>query len=164
MKNDSKNKTALMKATDLLALQEQSSKVLKRKLAARKYEEEEIDAAIDKLKKHNYINDEETCRRQFENFYSAGKLSVRQICVKLIQRGFDSDFVKKLVPDDTDEHEFKAADLALEKKFRREKFGGDSREKIKLKNKMWSHLSGKGFDTEIINSVVEKFLSDFERD
>ena len=38
-----KNKTALQKATDLLARQDQSEKILRQKLIARKYDESEVD-------------------------------------------------------------------------------------------------------------------------
>lgn len=156
-----KNKTTLMKATDLLARQEQSSKTLKRKLLAQKYDEAEIDAAIDKLKSHNYLNDEEACRRQFEIFYEEGRLSVRQICGKLIQRGFDSAFVQNLVPEDTDEHERRAAIRALQKKFSPQNFDGENLQaKLKFKNKLWQHLASKGFDSETISLAVDIFLDD----
>ena len=152
------SKTALMKATDLLARSEQSTKSLRQKLLARKYDAEEIDAAIEKLQKYNYINDEEFCKRQFEILYSAEKLSVRQIYVKLIQRGFDTEFVKKLIPADTYEHEFNAATNALEKKFSRQTFD-DAKDAYKFKNKLWQHLASKGFDSEIISSAIENFLT-----
>ena len=113
-----KNKTALMKATELLARQEQSSNRLRQKLLARKYDAEEIDAAITALTERNYLNDAESCRRQFEYLYAEEKLSVRQICSKLIQRGFGSAFVKSLIPADSDEHDLKAARRAFEKNFR----------------------------------------------
>ena len=152
------NKTALMKATDLLAISEQSSKNLRQKLLARKYDVEEVDAAIEKLQKYNYLNDEEFCKRKFEILYSEGKLSVKQICVKLIQKGFDSELVKKFIPEDIYEHEFNAATNALEKKFSRQIFD-DSKAEWKFKNKLWQHLASKGFESEIISEVVEKFLS-----
>ncbi|MBQ7705315.1 MAG: hypothetical protein IJT73_07825 [Selenomonadaceae bacterium] len=41
-----KNKTALQRAADLLARQEQSEKVLRQKLLLRKYETEEIGLAF----------------------------------------------------------------------------------------------------------------------
>ena len=151
------SKTALMKATDLLAMQEQSSKSLRRKLLARKYDENEVDAAIDKLQKYNYLNDDESCKRQFENLYSAGKLSVRQIFVKLIQRGFDSAMIEKLIPPDTYEHEFNAANNSLQKKFRPQTFD-DAKSAYKFKSKLWQHLAAKGFDSEIISAAVENFM------
>ena len=56
-------KSALMKATDLLANQEQSSTVLRRKLLARKYDAVEVDDALEKLERYNYFDDAEatTC-------------------------------------------------------------------------------------------------------
>ena len=141
-------KSALMKATELLANQEQSSEVLRRKLLARKYDAQEIDAAIDKLKKYNYLDDAEICQRQFENFYSEGKLSLRQILIKLIQRGFDKDFIEQLIPDDFEEHERLVAEKLLAKKFVRAKFD---------RNKAWQFLASRGFDGEIISAVVESF-------
>ena len=154
------NKTALMTAADLLVRQEQSSKNLRRKLAAKKFSESEIDSAIETLQKRNYLNDEETCKGQFENFYSAEKLSVKQICMKLIQRGFDSEFVKSLVPADYYKRDKKIAARLLEKSFRTTNFENlDTKEKFKLKSKMYQKLYTKGFNSEIISSVMEDFLN-----
>ena len=141
-------KTALQKATELLANQEQSSTVLRRKLLVRKYDAAEVDEAIDKLKKYNYLDDEETCRRQFENFYTDGKLSVRQFVAKLIQRGFDKDFIEQLIPDDAEDHDLTVAARLLEKKFTRGKFD---------RAKAWQFLAARGFDGEIISSAIESF-------
>ena len=144
-------KSALQKATDLLARQEQSSVLLRQKLLARKYDAAEVDDALAKLKQHNYLNDEEICRRQFEILYADGKLSVRQIVVKLIQRGFEKNFVEQLIPEDSDEHERLAAEKLPAKKFSRGKnFDGA---------KAWQFLTMRGFDGAIISSVVEKFLN-----
>ena len=145
-------KSALQKATDLLANQEQSSKILRQKLLARNYDAAQVDEAIAKLEKYNYLDDAEACRRQFENFYAENKLSVRQIVAKLIQRGFDKNFIEKLIPDDADEHEQLTAEKLLEKKFTR----GKNFDRAKA----WQFLSARGFDGEIISSVVENFLSE----
>ena len=148
-----------MKATELLAKSEQSSNLLRQKLLARKFDKNEVDAAIEKLEQHKYIDDEELCTRQFENLYSAEKLSVRQICVKLVQKGFDLEFVKNLIPNDVDEHELKVALNLLEKKYCRQKFD-DDKEKYKFKTKLWNYLAMKRFNTEIISSAIENFLND----
>ncbi|MBQ4405098.1 MAG: regulatory protein RecX [Selenomonadaceae bacterium] len=138
-------KSALAKATDLLANQEQSAAILRQKLLARKYDAAQVDEAIAKLKKYNYLNDEEACRRQFENLYSEGKLSVRQIVVKLIQRGFDKDFIEQLIPDDSDEHERLTAENLLTKKFH-----GKTFDKVKA----WQFLAARGFSGEIISATL----------
>ena len=155
------NKTALMTAADLLLKQDQSSNHLRRKLAAKKFSESEINSAIETLQNRNYLNDEETCRGQFENFYSAEKLSVKQICMKLIQRGFDSEFVKSLIPADSDEREKKIAARLLEKSFRTTNFENlDAKEKFKLKSKIYQKLYAKGFSSEIISQAMENFFSE----
>ena len=143
-------KSALMKAADLLAYREHSEAELKRKLLARRYEADEVDATLDKLKQHHYLDDEELCRQQFENFWADGRLSVRQIVAKLIQRGFDKDFIDGLVPADSDEHELHAATLALTKKF-------TSRDDKNFRAKAWQSLSGRGFDGDIISTAIENF-------
>ena len=147
-----KKKSALQRATDLLANQEQSAAVLRQKLLARNYDAAEVDEALAKLKQYNYLDDEETCRRQFEIFYAEGKLSLRQIVVKLIQRGFEKNFIEQLIPEDSDEHERRAAENLLTKKF--------SRGKNFDRAKAWQFLTTRGFDGEIISAVVEKFLSE----
>lgn len=153
------NKTALMKAADLLARQEQSSKVLRRKLLQKKYSAEETDAAIKTLQERKFLNDEETCRRQFEILYSENRLSVKQIYIKLIQRGFDSAFVKSLIPADYEEREIKIAEKLLEKNFSAEDFAElSAQDKFKLKSKIYQKLSAKGLSSEIISAATEKFF------
>lgn len=141
--------TALAKAVELLARQEQSSKVLRRKLLERGYDEAEVDAALATLTEKKYLNDADACASQFEILYAEGNLSVRQICAKLIQRGFEPDDIEKLIPADTYEHELRAASKALEKKFS---------EKIPDRLKIRQHLATKGFSSEIISAAAEKFL------
>lgn len=153
------NKTALMKAAELLARREQSSKILRQKLLSKKYSETETDAAIKTLQERNYLNDEESCTRQFEILYSEEKLSVKQICRKLIQRGFDSEFVKNLIPADSDSHDKKIVEKILEKKIRAINFDElDAKEILKAKNKLYQNLAAKGFNSEIISAAMEKIL------
>ena len=145
-----------MKAADLLARQEYSETLLRKKLTAKKYEPAEIDDAINKLKKFKYLNDTETCARFFENMYAEEKLSVKQICVKLIQRGYDSNFVESLIPAETFEHEYNAALKIITKKFAGKNFPADD---TKIKNRIYQHLASKGFSGEIISAVIEEFLN-----
>jgi len=141
-------KSALQKATELLARQDQSSTILRRKLIQRGYDVAEVDDALAKLTRYNYLDDAETCRRQFENFYAEGKLSVRQIVVKLIQRGFDQNFIEQLIPNDTEAHEQLAASKLLAKKFSAATFD---------RAKAWQFLSARGFDGEVISSAIDDF-------
>lgn len=145
-------KTALMYATELLARQEQSEQRLREKLMRRGYETEEIQSAVDYLKERHYLDDRGACERQFRFLYEESRNSVKQICVKLLQRGFDSDLVRECVPQDIFEREKSAALKCLGLKFRKPQ---DTR-------KMMQFLYQKGFDSSALRVAVEEFEESFQ--
>ncbi len=111
------NKTALVQAVDLLARQEHSTQKLREKLRQRGYEEEEIEAAIQRLEEKHYLNDEDACMRQFQYLYENSRSSVKQIQAKLMQRGFESSLIRSCIPSDTFQRETRAALHCLRLKF-----------------------------------------------
>ena len=147
MQQPKNKKTALVQAVDLLARQEQSTNKLREKLQQRGYTEDEIEAAIQRLEERHYLNDADACARQFQFLYEESRQSVRQICAKLMQRGFESSLVRECVPRDIYEREKKAAMRCLSLKFR------PSAEE----QKMMQHLYRKGFDSSAIRAAVEEF-------
>ena len=147
MQQPKNKKTALVQAVDLLARQEQSTNKLREKLQQRGYAGDEIEAAIQRLEERHYLDDADACARQFQFLYEESRQSVRQICAKLMQRGFESSLVRECVPRDIYEREKKAAMRCLSLKFR------PSAEE----QKMMQHLYRKGFDNSAIRAAVEEF-------
>ena len=147
MQQPKNKKTALVQAVDLLARQEQSTNKLREKLQQRGYAGDEIEAAIQRLEERHYLDDADACARQFQFLYEESRQSVRQICAKLMQRGFESSLVRECVPRDIYEREKKAAMRCLSLKFR------PSAEE----QKMMQHLYRKGFDSSAIRAAVEEF-------
>ena len=147
MQQPKNKKTALVQAVDLLARQEQSTNKLREKLQQRGYAEDEIEAAIQRLEERHYLDDADACARQFQFLYEESRQSVRQICAKLMQRGFESSLVRECVPRDIYEREKKAAMRCLNLKFK------PSAEE----QKMMQHLYRKGFDSSAIRAAVEEF-------
>ena len=143
------DRTALVCATDLLARQDHSEARLRQKLKIRKYSEEEIDEAINFLKKYNYLNDERACSYQFDIMYQSKRYSMRQICAKLLSLGFEEDLIYKCKPEDYEEHEEVTAVHLLQTRFK-------SPAEVK---KMQQFLYTKGFDYSTISSAVDAFLS-----
>ena len=143
-------KTALMTAVDLLARQEQSEQKLREKLARKGYEPEEIDKAVARLIEKHYLNDEDACARQFEFLYQESRSSVRQITIKLRQRGFDNNLIRECIPTDTFEREKAAALRVLAMKY---KTSAD-------RQKMMANLYSKGFDSSAIRAAVAEFAAD----
>ena len=148
------NRTALMCATDFLARQDHSESRLRQKLKMRDYSPEDIEDAISKLKKYNYLNDQKACSAQFDLLYSSNKFSMRQIYVKLIKLGFDSQLIESLIPSDNDEHEKLTAVNLLHSKF-----------KTAVEDKkMWQFLATKGFESSVVYSAVDEFKSSLNLD
>lgn len=144
--------TALEKAVELLARQEQSSTRLREKLRQRDYEAEEIDAAIARLEDRHYLNDEESCARQYQKLYEESGMSVRQIEQKLLTRGFPSSLVRASAPKDEgrEERELNAALRSLRSRFRAAAF----------RAKMKQFLYRRGFSYGICDSATSAFLEE----
>ena len=136
-----------MYAVDLLARQEQSSAKLREKLLRKGYAEEETEAAIARLVEKHYLNDADACARQFAYLYNESRSSVRQIVVKLLQRGFPSELVKACVPADTYEREKAAALRVLALKYKRSV----------EPRKMMANLYQKGFESAVCRAAVEEY-------
>ena len=145
-------KTALVYAVDLLARQEQSSHRLREKLLRKGYGADEAEDAILRLQKKHYLNDEDACARQFQFLYEDSRNSVKQICAKLMQRGFEGSLVQSCTPEDIYERELKAAVRCLAMKF---KPSSD-------RQKMLANLYGKGFGSEVARKAVDAFLESAE--
>ena len=143
--------TALAKAVELLAQQEHSEAKLREKLMRREYTEDEIDYAFERLREKHYLNDEEACRRQFGYFFEDGRMSVRQICQKLIQRGFPRELVYSCIPEDKEEHEEEAAFRAACGHFR----STVKRDKIK------QFLYRRGFSFSVCEAAVHRFSEEY---
>lgn len=142
--------TALEKAVELLARQEQSSARLRGKLRQRGYASEEIDGAIARLEERRYLNDEESCARQYQTMYEETAMSVRQIEQKLIARGFPASLVRASAPQDEgrDERERNAAFRSLRSRFR----------SAAPRAKMKQFLYRRGFSYGICDSATDAFL------
>ena len=150
MKSAKPKKTALAKAVDFLARQDHSTAKLRDKLTRLRYAETDIDAAIAKLIAKGYLNDRAVCERQFRYLYAENRASVRRICVKLRERGFDEETIAACVPPDTEERENIAARRLLGQKYRRVA--------AKEPDKMKAFLYRQGFDGDICNKAVEDFM------
>lgn len=142
-------KTALVAAVDILARQEYSEAKLSEKLARKGYGEAEIAGAIARLKERHYLNDADACARQFAFLYNESRNSVRQICLKLRQRGFTKEDIDACRPRDIYEREKQAALRVLALKYPRDA----------ERQKMMANLYQKGFEAGTARDAVETYKS-----
>ncbi|WP_027405599.1 regulatory protein RecX [Anaerovibrio sp. RM50] len=143
--------SAKAKAVDLLSRSDQSVRRLTEKLARKDYSEEEIQETIEWLQEKHYVDDEAGCKRRFEYLYESSGYSVKQICAKLMQKGYDSSLVRSCVPDDIYDRELEKAGRVVRSKF---KPGADFR-------KMQQYLYGKGFDYSAARDAIEDYRQEW---
>ncbi len=142
------------KAVDFLSRSDQSIRRLSEKLKQKEYCEEEIEETIQWLQDKHFLQEEEGCRRRFENLYTASSYSLRQIVAKLQQKGYARDMIEDCIPEDTDGREYDVAYKVAARKF---KPGAD-------KGKMYQHLCMKGFGYDVARNVVEDLLLSWEEE
>lgn len=145
-------KTALVTAVDYLARQAHSEKKLREKLQRKGFPQEDIHAAIERLIERKYLDDADLCAQQFMYLYNESRYSVRQIFVKLMQRGFDKELIRSAVPPDTAEREAAAAERVLAMKFK----------PTDKKQKMMANLYQKGFSVDTAHAAVRNFTEGAE--
>jgi regulatory protein len=146
--------SAKAKAVELLSRSDQSVRRLTEKLSRKDYSDEEIHDAIAWLQDKHYIDDEGGCRRRFEYLYESSTYSVKQICAKLLQKGYDGDLVRSCVPDDIYERELEKAGRVVRSKF---KPGTDFR-------KMQQYMYGRGFDYSAARDAIEAYRQQWPED
>ena len=140
-------RTALICAVDLLSRQDHSETRLRQKLTLRKYSDDDINDAIEKLKKYNYLNDQRACSNQFELMYQSNRYSVKQICYKLYQLGFDKQLIDSCKPENYEEHDEATAIHLLKSKFK----------SVPEDKKILQFLSTKGFSYSTISAAANEF-------
>ncbi len=152
MKNNHKNYTLHYSAFDtgayLLGFKDRSCYELKNKLLSKGYNEEDVDAAVDKLAYYGYIDDSRYARSYMkDNFSKKGR---RLILSELKSKGIDRDAIDcaidEVCPDEYTvieniyERRFACADLSNDRQYR----------------KVYSYFARRGFSSCNISNIMAK--------
>ncbi len=114
-----------------------------------------IDSLIEKLKQKEMINDVEFAKAWIEGRRKSKQKGVRALKMELFQKGIDREIIEEVLRLRSGQvAEEDLAQLALEKKMRSWK----NLERTELKQKAIQFLMRKGFEYEIVLSLVEKIL------
>lgn len=133
-----------------------TEKECRKKLHDKGFSEEAIEFAIKKAKDLDYINDERYVERYIEVFgveHGRGEYRLKR---DLFMKGIDKDVAEKKI------EELYSKDDKYENAY---KFGKKKYEMVKndpphkAKQKVYQHLSSKGFSSEIIIQVIEKLIN-----
>ena len=154
MMSENEKKLAKQKALKTLSMANKTKKELILKLKQSKFSTEAIDYAMTFVDKYDFIDEENIAKTLVEGKYSKKRYSKRAMMSKLRQKGISSDVIGDSVKDIGDDEEFENAMYFAQKKLRTIR----DDDKYKVRNKLMSALSYRGFSYDIIRRVSEDLL------
>ena len=157
MMSENEKKLAKQKALKTLSMANKTKKELILKLKQSKFSTEAIDYAMTFVDRYDFIDEENIAKTLVEGKYSKKRYSKRAMMSKLRQKGISSDVIGDSVKDIGDDEEFENAMYFAQKKLRTIR----DDDKYKVRNKLMSALSYRGFSYDIIKRVSENILKDF---
>ena len=157
---ENEKKIARQKALKILSMASKTKKEIYQKLKQRGFSEESIKYAMDFIEENNFINEEDIATMLVDGSYSKKKYSKRTITSKLRQKGISSDVINRATQDMDDEEEYQNALYFAKKKMKSIK----ETDKYKIRNKLGSALSYRGFDYDTINKVTQELLQELDTD
>ncbi|MFC2134251.1 regulatory protein RecX [Bacteroidota bacterium] len=133
-----------------------SSSELRLKLIQKKFRKELIDEIIDFLLEKEYLNDTEFADKYTHEKISFKKIGVTKIRSELIKKGIERETIDSVLNKySNDPQLFDNALLLASKK--RDFYSRRNLNNQQIKQKLFQFLKGKGFQTDLILKVFEKF-------
>ena len=145
------------KALNILSKASQSEKKIREKLNE-DFEEDTVDDVIDFLKKYNFINDGELASKIVNTNVNLNKYGKNKIKQNLYNKGIEKSDIDEAISEIDYDAEFENALYLAQKRYDRVKNEDPKKAYAKIAN----HLAYKGFNYDIIKSVLNKiFKNDY---
>ena len=145
------------KALNILSKASQSEKKIREKLNE-DFEEDTVDDVIDFLKKYNFINDGELASKIVNTNVNLNKYGKNKIKQTLYNKGIEKSAIDEAISEIDYNAEFENALYLAQKRYDRVKNEDPKKAYAKIAN----HLAYKGFNYDIIKSVLNKiFKNDY---
>ena len=145
------------KALNILSKASQSEKKIREKLNE-DFEEDTVDHVIDFLKKYNFINDGELASKIVNTNVNLNKYGKNKIKQNLYNKGIEKSAIDEAISEIDYDAEFENALYLAQKRYDRVKNEDPKKAYAKIAN----HLAYKGFNYDIIKSVLNKiFKNDY---
>lgn len=141
------------KALNILSKASQSEKKIREKLNE-DFEEDTIDDVIDFLKKYNFINDGELASKIVNTNVNLNKYGKNKIKQNLYNKGIEKSAIDEAISEIDYDSEFENALYLAQKRYDRVKNEDPKKAYAKIAN----HLAYKGFNYDIIKSVLNKIF------
>ncbi|MCK9281726.1 MAG: recombination regulator RecX [Melioribacteraceae bacterium] len=128
---------------------------LRKKLSAKGYDKVVIDETLNELQEKGYIDDEDFAKRYIEESVVRKKSGTNKIIAGLYQKGISREIINRVMSSIDNHDEMAENALEITKK-KLNSLKQRNTDKQKLKTKLFSFLSGKGYSSEIIKEVISQ--------
>lgn len=143
------------KALNSLSKVEKSEKKIREKLSD-DFDEEVIEDVIEFLKKHELVDDERFAEMIVSNDLNFKRVGKNRIKQNLYTKGIKREYIESAISDIDSDVELENAIYLAKKRLPRIK----DKDINKVKNKLYQHLSYKGFSYDIIKSAIREVLEE----
>lgn len=146
-------KILFSKINNFISYRIRSEKEIRNRLLKENVNEEQLENVISKYKEQKIIDDHYFAKVFFENKAKYNNWSIRKIEYELNLKGISREIINSLKFNYMD-LEYENARNIIDKKI----YSWNNKyDKYKLKNKIYSFLSQKGFSYDVINTIVEEY-------
>lgn len=149
LRREDEMRSAKEKAMDYLAAAEQTGGMLRQKLL-RRYGEEAVEAAVERMTELGLVNDLDYSRRFAADAVNLRCYPRRRIAMELQKKGVPEEIIAEALTDVTEEAEVESACRLLQKQYLAKL--GNYRERDKVK----AALQRRGFGHQTIRAAVER--------
>lgn len=125
-----------------------------KKLLNKGYKKEDISEVLEKMKREGFVDDLLFAKAFAEEKLTKKKLGLIKVKAELMKKGVDRKIIDAALSDADSSMMESNAVLLIEKKIKFLK--GKESDTKKIKQKLFSFLYSKGFDSEIITSALNK--------
>lgn len=143
------------KALNSLSKVEKSEKKIREKLSA-DFDEEVIKEVVEFLKKHELVDDERFAEMIVSNDLNFKRVGKNRIKQNLYTKGIKREYIESAISDIDSDVELENAIYLAKKRLPKIK----DKDINKVKNKLYQHLSYKGFSYDIIKSAIREVLEE----
>jgi regulatory protein len=157
-------RTALLdRALDILAVRARSERDLRRRLARRQPERGDLAWVLERLRRQGYVDDLAYARQVVRQRLGGGAVSRRRVREELYRRGVASDLANQAITEFLEDVNLDEEGAALEVGRKRLKSLAGL-EPLVQRRRLYSYLARRGYDAEVIASVLRHLLAAGGRD
>jgi regulatory protein len=149
---ESEYRKAFSSALRILARRSHSVSEIKIKLKQKKHNSEAVSRVISKLNKLNYLDDEKFTEEYIDYAMRTRKLGPLRLVHELSKKGVSGEIINNSLAGRNEEAFIRNAALHAEKKINT--LNTDILEKEKIRQRLFSYLQQKGYDSGIIYQVL----------